>query len=234
MSQKINVPTPITAAQLTAIDTNSAAIELILDGANVPLTPSETKTMISVSTVRSGEIGDVNTIVVGPFPVTVPNTIVTADFEANILYIAALKKRQAILNTQAIKLQTLINIAENNSIVDVNLIMKNARMLAGGNKDILEAVGKITAKYFVRAAPKKAIIFLIIAAGIMTISGLKKGKKFTNSGATILTILIVGGSITLAIKVNPFTSIDLPSGWTNIVVTNLSPTEAGAFEVFVK
>ena len=31
MSQKINVPTPITAAQLTAIDTNSAVIEVILD-----------------------------------------------------------------------------------------------------------------------------------------------------------------------------------------------------------
>jgi len=234
MSQKINVPTPITAVQLTAIDTNSAAIELILDDANVPLTPSETKSMISVSTVRSGEIGDVNTIVVGPFPVTVPNTIVTADFEANILYIAALKKRQAILNTQAIKIQTLINIAENNSIVDVNLIMKNARMLSAGNKDLLEAVGKIKAKYFVRAATKKAIIFLIIAAGIMTISGVKTGKKFTNSGATILTILVVGGSITLAIRVNPFTSVDIPPGWTNIVVTNLSPTEAGSFEVFVK
>jgi len=56
MSQKIDTPNPITAAEFTAIDTSSAAIEAILVAANVPLTETQTNAIIAVSTVRSAQI----------------------------------------------------------------------------------------------------------------------------------------------------------------------------------
>jgi hypothetical protein len=51
---------------------------------------------------------------------------------------------------------------------------------------------------------------------------------------TILSILNVGGSSANTIRVNGFTSIILPKEWVNIVVTNLSITDEGGFEVFMK
>ena len=234
MPQTIKVPNPITALQFTAMDASITSVDTILDGANVPLTESQTISMISVSTVRSAEIVDVNNIVIGPFPVTVPGTIEAADFETNVAYIASLKKRQSALLTEAGKMQTLINVAENNAIVDVNLIMNNARLLAGGDNDIKEAVAKITAKYFTKSAVKKASGYTIVAGGVINIGSVKTGKKFTNTGTTILSVLQAGANITTAIKVNPSSGIDIAKGWTNVVVTNLSAVDAGAFSLFVK
>ena len=233
MSQKINTPNPITAAQLTIIDTSIAAIETIVDDANVPLTESQIKSLIAVSTIRADEITDVDNIIITPFPQTVPVTISTVDFHANLAYVVNLKKRQALLVTLAGKLQTLIEIGENDAIVEVNTIMNSARLLGAGNKDIQEGVNKITAKYFVRTPVNKGTSYLIAPSGIITIHKVVTGKKFVNTKATILSLLQVGASIATAIKVNPYFSVEIPKSWTNIIVTNLSATDEGSFEVFV-
>lgn len=202
--------------------------------ANVPLSDTQTKGIIAVSTVRSAQIIDVNNIIVEPFPQTVPTSIDETAFENSLLYIASLKKRQAILLSLAGKMQTLIAVEENNTILDVNLIMNNARLLAGGDKNIKEGVEKITVKYFTKKAAKVATGYEIKEAGVMTISKVVTEKKLTNKRATVLTFLQVGASIGLTITVNPFTAVGVPKGWTNIVVTNLSQTDPGGFELFVK
>ena len=233
MSQKIDTPKPITAAQLTIVDTSTAAIETIVDGANVPLTESQTKSMIAVSTVRSDEIVDVDNIIINPFPQTVPPTIIIAHFHANLAYITSLKKRQSILDALAGKMQTLIEIAENNAIIELNIIMNSARLLGAGNKDIQDGVDTITAKYFVKAPVNKGTSYEIAAAGILTIRKVITGKKFTNTKSTVLSILQVGASLASAIKVNPFNAVSIPKAWTNIVVTNLSTTDEGGFDIYV-
>ena len=234
MPQIIDTPHPITAAQFTVIDTDTASIETILDIADVPLTVTQTKAIIRVSTVRSAEIDDTNNLIIEPFPKTVPASVDPLTFAINLLYINSLKTRQSMLVTQAGKMQTLIDVAENNAMVDVNLILNNARLLAKGDKNLKTAMDKITVKYFSKKAKKVATGYLIVKAGVMTISKVVTKKKFTNNKPAILSILQVGTDISLTIIVQPFTSVDIPVGWTNIVVTNLSDTTDGGFTVFVK
>ena len=50
----------------------------------------------------------------------------------------------------------------------------------------------------------------------------------------ILSILQAGANITTAIKVNPSSGINIANGWTHVIVTNLSATDAGFFNLFVK
>jgi hypothetical protein len=234
MSQIIPVTAPITAAQFILIDTHQSAIQVILDGAKISLTESQIKSSISVSTVRSAEIKDVNTDIVLAYPDAVPASIDTANFESNLAYIDSLKKREAIAATQAAQISTLVGVGENNAMMDVNLIFNNAKLVAASDKDLMDVVVALGIKYFSKAKAGKAVIYSIVASGKITIANVKPLKPFTNSDKTVLTILNVGGDISNLITVNPFEAVKLPKGWDNIVVTNLSGTSGGTFAVFMK
>ena len=233
MPQKIPVPTPITAAQFVLIDTHQAAIQVILDGSKIVLTESQTKASLFVGTVRSDQIKDVNSLIVVAKPYAVPVAVVIADFESELLYNASLTKRAAIAKSQTAMLNTLLGVGENNTMNDVNLIVNNARLLAGADKDLADDVKTLQDKYFTKAAPKKATGYFIVALGIMMIGGVKTRKKFVNTGNTVLTILKLDGNISLLIRVNPGMGVNIPLRWTNIVVTNLSATESGSFDLFL-
>ncbi len=90
------------------------------------------------------------------------------------------------------------------------------------------------AKYFNHAAAVQGIVHSIVEAGVMVISGINPQKPFNNREKTMLSTLNVGGSIVNTVKLKGFTSAILPKEWVNIVVTNLSITEVGGFEVFLK
>ena len=68
----------------------------------------------------------------------------------------------------------------------------------------------------------------------MTIADVKPLTPFVNTDKTILTILNVGGDVDNTLTVNPYESVQLPKGWNNIVVTNLSGTSGGGFAVKMK
>ena len=233
MPQKIPVKSPFTAAQFTLMDTHQAALQVLLDDAKIVLTESQIKSTLFVGTVRNDEIKEVNTLFVIAKPYSVPAAVDITDFENGLLYNAALAKRLAIAKSQSNMLQTLLGVGENNTMGDVNLIMNNARLLAGSDKDLAEDVKTLKDKFFTRKSANKATGYFIAALGIMTIGGVKTKKKFVNTGNTVLTFLKVDGNINLLIKVNPGMGVDIPLGWTNIVVTNLSATEAGSFDLFL-
>jgi len=234
MATPITVPAQITAAQFITIDTNTASTEVILTLAKIPLTPEQLKRRLTVSVVKSSEMADVNTDLVKTNTAAVPSTLDIPTYQADVLYLAALKQREAVMLQQCNEITTLVEVAQNNLMIKTNAILTNARVVAKTDKGVADAMVILDAKYFTHAAPGVGIVHAIGQAGVMTISGINHLKPFANTEKAMLSILNVGGSAANTVKVNGFTSAILPVGWVNIVVTNLSDTDAGGFEVFMK
>ena len=234
MATPITVPAQITTAQFTTIDTNTASNEVILTLAKVPLTPEQLKRRLTVSVVKSSEMTDVNIDLVKTNTAAVPSTLDIVIYQADTLYLAELKQRQAVFLQQYNEITTLVEVSQNNLMIKTNAILTNARVVAKTDKGVAAAMVVLDAKYFTRAAPGVGIAHGIVEAGEMTLSGINPLKPFANTEKAMLSILNVGGSAANTVRVNGFTSAILPATWVNVVVTNLSTTDAGGFEVFMK
>jgi hypothetical protein len=234
MATPIAVPTPITTLQFTTIDANTASNEVILTGAKIVLTPAQLKSRLTVSVVKSSEITDVNTSLVKSNTTAVPSTLDIPTYQADILYLANLKQRQAVLLQQYNEITALVEVSQHNLMIKTNAILTNARIVAKTDKGVADAMDVLDGKYFTHAAPGAGITHAIVEAGVITLPGINPGKPFTNTEAPVLSILNVGGSAANTVRVNGFTSVVLPATWVNIIVTNLSTTDPGGFEVFMK
>ena len=234
MATPITVTAEITDVQFTTIDTNSASNEVILALVKVTLTPSQLKSKLTVSVVKSSEIEDVHTSLVKTNTKAVPSTLDIATYEANLAYLAKLKLRQAVMLQQFNEMTTLVEVTQHNIMIKNNFILTNARVVAKVDKGVSDAMDVLDAKYFTHASASLGIMHSIVEAGVMVISGINPKKPFTNREKTMLSILNVGGSIVNTVKLNGFTSAILPKEGVNLIVTNLRITEAGGFEVFLK
>ena len=235
MGKTITVNTPITVAQFTTIDAAAATIQVITDATTVVITASETKSLIGVSTSRTGEINDVKALVVDKHAEAMPKDVTVADFNADLAYLNSLKKSHVSLKGEANKLEVLIVVAENNLMVKTNAITKNVRLLGETDK-VLGDIGKaISDKYHPHSTGHtNATNFKIGSLVVVTQGGVVPGKMFTSKAKAVLSILVVGGNINDTILVNPFSGVEIPKLWTNIVITNLSGTESGSFDIFIK
>lgn len=234
MATPILVPTPITDLEFTTMDTNAASNEVILALAKIELTPSQLKSRLTVGVVKGSLITDVDTSLVKTNIKAVPSTLDITAYHADILYLAKLKQRQAAMLQEVNEMTALVEVAQHNLMIKNNAILTNARIVAKTDKGVSDAMDALDVKYFTHAAAGAGIVHAIVEAGVITLPGINPIKPFTNMEKTILSILNVGGSIANAIRVNGFTSVYLPKNWVNIVVTNLSGTDPGGFEVFMK
>ncbi len=236
MSQKIPVPNPITPVNITAINTNSAAIQAILDAAKINLSYQQKKSELGIAITRESEVIDVNNMLVIAHPNQLPANFSLSEYNGNIAYRNTLKGIKSVLETQVSAIDSLLGVTSNNLMIQTIQVLDNARNEAISDTMIAEVMTVLTAKYFHPSSSGKngATKFSIGSGESITISALIAEKIFTNSGSVILSILNVGGIVTNTIRVNPFSGFAIPRGWVNIVVTNLSPTTEGEFEVFIK
>ena len=234
MATPISVPNPITDLEFTTMDTNAASNEVILTLVKIELTPSQLKSRLTVGVVKGAQITDVDTSLVKTNTKAVPSTLDIPTYHADILYMNKLKQRQAVMQQQLNEITALLEVSQHNLMIKNNFILTNARVVAKTDKGVSDAMDVLDIKYFTHAAPTPGVVHTIVEAGVMVLSGINPTKPFTNIEKPILSILNVGGSIANAIRVNGFTSEILPKEWTNIVVTNLSGTDPGGFEVFSK
>ncbi len=235
MGKTIAVTKPIVAADFATIDTATATIQAITDAAAVVITESETTSLIGVSTFRTGEINEVKTLVVDKHANAMPKDVTVAGFNTDVAYVASLKKSHAGLKSEVDKLEVLIVVAENNLMIKTNAIMKNVRLLGETDK-VLADIGKaISDKYHPHSTGHtNATNFKIGPLVVVTQAGVIPGKMFTSKAKAVLSILVVGGNINDTILVNPFSGVEIPKTWTNIVITNLSGTEPGSYDIFIK
>ena len=234
MATSITVTTPITDLEFTTMDTNAASNEVILTLVKIELTPSQLKSRLTVGVVKGSQITDVDTSLVKTNTKAVPSTLDISVYHADILYLAKLKQRQAVMQQQLNEITALVEVAQHNLMIKNNLILTNARIVAKTDKGVSDAMDVLDLKYFTHTAAGVGIVHAIVEAGVITLSGINPKKTFTNMEKPILSILNVGGNIANAIRVNGFTSAILPIEWVNIVVTNLSTMDPGGFEVFMK
>ena len=234
MATTIVVTTPITTLQFATIDTNSASTEVILAGAKIVLTPEQMKTRLTVSVVKSSEMTDVNLSLVKTNSIAVPSTLDIAIYEADILYLAILKQKQAVLLQQHNEMTALVEVAQHNLMIKTNAILTNASIVEKTDKGVADAMVVLEGKYFTHAASSVGIVHSIVEVGVIALSGINALKPFTNKEKALLSVLNVGESAAKTVTVNGFTSVMLPATWVNIVVTNLSTTDTGGFEVFMK
>ena len=234
MATTIAVTTPITTAEFATMDTNTASNEVILTSAKITLTAAQTKSRLGVSVIRTSEIADVNTSLVKTNTAAVPSTLDIPTYQADLLYLANLKQRQAVMLQQYNEITTLVEVAQHNLMIKTNAILTNARVVAATDKGVADAMAVLDEKYFTHAPASVGTVHAIAEAGVIALSGINALKAFANTEKTMLSILNVGGSAANTVRLNGFTSVVLPATWVNVVVTNLSSTDAGGFEVFMK
>ena len=233
MATPIIVKTSISTLQFTTMNTNLAATETTLALAKIDLTPAQIKSRLTVSVIKSSEIDDVNINLVKNNS-KAASVVDIPSYEADILYLAELKQMQGAMLQQYNEITTLVEVSQHNLMIKTNTILTNARIVAKTDQGVADAMDALDIKYFTHAPASPSVRHTIVPAGIMVLSGINAHKTFTNTDRTILSILDVGGSNANAIRVNGFISIFLPRLWTNIVVTNLSTTDLGGFELFMK
>ena len=234
MATTIAVTTPITTAEFATMDTNTASNEVILTAAKVTLTAAQTKSRLTVSVIKTSEIADVNTSLVKTNTAAVPSTLDIPTYQADLLYLASLKQRQAVMLQQYNEITTLVEVAQHNLMIKTNAILTNARVVAATDKGVADAMAVLDETYFTHTPASAGIVHAIAEAGVIALSGINALKAFANTEKTMLSILNVGGSAANTVRLNGFTSVVLPATWVNVVVTNLSTTDAGSFEVFMK
>ena len=236
MSQKIPVANPITPVNIAVINTNSAANQVILDAAKINLTYPQKKSELGIGITRESEVIDVNNMLVIAHPTQLPSNFSLTEFNGNIAYRNTLKGIKSVLESQVSAIDSLLGVTSNNLMIQIIQVLDNARIVAETDTVIAEIMTLLSTKYFHPSTTGKngATKFSIAGAASITISSLIAGKIFTNTGSVILSILNVGGSLANTIRVNPYSGVPIPAGWVNIVVTCLSPTTEGEFEIFIK
>ncbi len=235
MGKTITITKALAAADLTAIDTDTNSIKLVLDPCAVVLTASEVKALIGVSTIRNAEMNEIKVKIVEKHAEAMPVKYTVADYEADATYIVNLKKAHTGLLDQAAKVEVLIVVAENNHYIKSTTILKHVKLLGETDKVLGDIEKEISLKYHPHVAGvSDATNYKLGVSMSATHGGVVSKKVFTNKCKAVLSILNVGGNVNETILVNPFSGVILPETWLNIVVTNLSASEPGSYDVFVR
>ena len=230
----IAIPIPLTPALTTTIVTAVAAVSVITNTLKIPLTPAETAMQLPVSTNREAIIDAVQTRLMQGHPTTLPTGVTNVSFQA--------------LNQEGTDCDTLISLTSGilNILLDLRKVVNNNRMcyvnqtldigkvLAKGDTGIKTDVNYLQSTYYKKAPKKVAVTFSLPISSDLLLAGVKVNRMFTNLGTGILTFINEIGEVAEAIVVNPGSSAKIPTGWTRILVTNLSTTNVGKFSVFMK
>jgi hypothetical protein len=126
-------------------------------------------------------------------------------------------------------------VLEHNLFVQSIELLDSAKLIGKKVKTVGDAAELISTTYNDSQGNKKvAAEFSLKAGNDVTISHVVTNKTFLNHSNAILTFNVVNGPIAGIITVNPQSRHLVPKHWTNLLVTNLSPTEDAKFSVFIK
>lgn len=235
MGKTITITKALVVADFTNIETATSAVKNILDPCGVVLTESEAKGLVGVSTVRGAEINEIKEKIVEKHAEALPDKYSVSDFEADAAYLVSLKKMHTGLVDQAAKAEVLVLVAENNFYIKASTILKHTNLLGKTDK-VLGDIGKAISDKYHPHVPgvSDATNYKLGVSMSATHGGVVHKKVFTNKSKAVLSVLLVGGNVNDTILVNPFSGVILPETWVNIVVTNLSATEPGSYDVFIR
>jgi hypothetical protein len=111
--------------------------------------------------------------------------------------------------------------------------LDEGRLQMKSSTGIATAVNDISTEFFTHTAANGATVFSIGPSMTLQVNNLVTGKRIINDGITIITVLVVGGNAADKITIYPGDSVAIPKTWVNVVVTNVSATSTGSFQVFI-
>ena len=234
MAQEIEIIHPLTAVIVTELKLNVTAAQVIVDALKISLTPKQIKQLLKVGINREALIKALYTQIMLLFPATMPTGITPADFalitqeENDSIALAAYYTGLATILTGHAK------ILNNNRMFIANATVGNATQMGKTDPVLNTAVKDFKKEFYTKTPAKPAAAYKVPVSGVFELGGVLTGKVFVNTGEGMLSFLNVNGDVTKTIKVNPGSSAVIPKKWTSIIVTNLSATNIGTFNVFIK
>ena len=230
----IDVTNPLTPAIATSIGANVTAAHALINPLAIALTGAETKAMLPVSTNRTGETAAIYTNLLIGFPQTLPVGLTLAEFQAMTQEELDTASQMANYITLAGELESHLKIIRNNRFVYMMQVLDNATLLGKNNPTMATAEKAIRAEFFGKKTSTDEVTYTVGIAASVTVAGVKTDKMLTNTGHTIISVLNVNGNVADTLTIHPGSGKIIPIGWSNIVVTNMSATEEGAFSLYKK
>ncbi len=230
----IKVINQLTPAIATSFATNVSAARLLMDPLITPLTKAQSKGILHVSAVREAETKAIRSGIMIAFPVTMPTGLTIEQFDALTQEQEDTDAQQAHYASLAAELGNHGMIIRNNRFVYAMQALDIAGLLGKNSTTIAAADKLIRDEFYSKTSSSGETDYTVALGGSTTIGGVKTGKYLTNMGDTILLVINVNGNVMDTLTINPGSGKLIPLNWSNIVVTNKSTTEAGAFSVFMK
>ena len=233
MAQNIVLSNPLTPAETVTLTTEIATAHVIVDTLITSLTASQEKGLLTVSTEKEATIKDI-VLMADSYNELMPTGVSVAQLAAMRQEALDCQKLGAAYGVLSGILLQRGKILRNDVMFICTEILDNGKLAGKSNTGINDKVKEIKSTHYKKSAKKAASSFSINAASLIELSKVITGRACVNTGHTILSFLVKNGNVVDTFTVNPASSFKIPKGWTNIVVTNLSATEAGSFAVFVK
>lgn len=235
MSLLIPVPNPIAPADITVLETSLANTQSVLDKSAILISSDQAAEIITVSTTRFSEIEVIDTKMINVFPNNLPKQFDAAEHTAKIAYVNKLEQIHAQHLAQANQLELIINIEKNNLYINSRKVNDQMVLDAKHDAKLAEVVAEVKAEFHGKGgAHHIASAQTINADTSLTVSNVLTGKLLTNTSHAVLSIVNPFGDANEVLQVFPGSAVLIPTGWHNIKITNLSKTELGSFNIFLK
>ena len=231
MSQTIVLTTSLTPANTTALSAEIVTAHIIADTLAIPLTSTQELGLLPVSTETESSLKDIFEMG-SEYPALYPDGVTTATLATSMQEEKDCNKLEASYTALASIMAHRAKVLRNNRRIIGIDILDNAKLAGKKDADIKKLVTNISNTHYKRTH-KTAASYSINGGMQIALGGVATGTTCVNTGNTILSFLVKGGTSLNTINVNPKSSFTIPLGWTNLVITNLSATEAGSFDIFM-
>jgi hypothetical protein len=235
MSEIIVIPPALSAADQTKLETSIKASGDVIKTLDTHLSQDQTNGIVNVGAARQAEIDDIESQLLANRPEFFPTDVTPVSYEAMKDDLEKTQKNLVALRAQESILELRVKTLKHNIYTINKKGLDKGRAASKENPTVAGIVKTISEKHHSGFANNNGKATYDLPSGAsVTVAKVVTGKTIVNLGNTILSVLVVGGSVKDTIKVLPFEGIKIPKGWVNVVVTNLSTTSDGSFQIHIQ
>jgi hypothetical protein len=234
MSEIIVIPPALSAADETKLEAGIKASGDVIKTLDTHLSPDQISSIVNVGAARQAEIDDIYTKLLSGHPEYYPADVTPAQHIALKDDIEKTEKNLEAMKSQVAVVELRVKLLKHNDYTINKKSLDKAKGSAKENPTIAGIVKTISEKHHGSFSNANGeTVYELPPSASVTVAKVVTGKMIVNLGNTILSVLVVGGSVNQTIKVLPNEGARIPKGWTNIVVTNLSATSDGSFQIHI-
>jgi hypothetical protein len=234
---KPNISAALTPAQKTTLKSNVDANKAIISPFAVNLTPQQRKEGQKLGT-NSVSYGQTALETAQLHPAIIPADFVIAEFEKDVKLFFDLDEIDNH-HSDYIELIRDTKLAVGMEVMEqANRLYAQAKLAAKHNAALDGVLAELGKRYKALGKRSSGTTFSVASKGFVEVDKIVPNSRFINAGTTIL-ILKAGSDLANKVKlppipVNPGDSVQMPAGYSSIIVENVSETTAGSFIVRVK